>query len=69
MESRLPGRHGATYISAASGYHSQAELAQGFLCRSRWDARRTMQPEGKSGSKIRPSRSQLYELSGHRLVR
>jgi len=31
MESRLPGRHGATYISAASGYHSQAELAQGFL--------------------------------------
>jgi len=31
MESRLPGRHGATYISAASGYHSQTELAQGFL--------------------------------------
>jgi hypothetical protein len=31
MESRLPGRHGATYISAASGYHSQTELAQGSL--------------------------------------
>ena len=30
MESPLPGRHGAKYISSASATISQTELAQGF---------------------------------------
>jgi hypothetical protein len=68
MEPRLPGRHGATYISAASGYLPRLNWRRDSFCRSRWDARRTMQPEGESGSKIRPSRSQRVVGSSSRAL-
>jgi len=51
MESRLPGRHGATYISAASGYHSEAELTQGFLLPQPVGGSPHNATEGKSAAK------------------
>jgi hypothetical protein len=51
MESPLPGPNGATCISSASATIPRLNWRRDSFCRSRWDARRTMQPEGKSGSK------------------